>query len=57
MGPVRKPDEPITERHQNIAASAQKVVEEVVLYLLEVFTNRQKKRIYVWPVVWRSTPL
>ena len=34
LGPPRQPDEEITERHQNIAASAQKVLEEVVLHLL-----------------------
>jgi carbamoyltransferase len=36
LGPPRKPNEPIEERHQNIAASAQKVVEETVLHLLKV---------------------
>src|SRR5262249_33516862 len=35
LAPVRHPGEPINERHQNIAASAQKVLEDVVLYLLE----------------------
>ena len=35
LGPARRPEEPINERHQNIAASAQKVLEDVVLYLLE----------------------
>jgi len=35
LGPARRPGEPINERHQNIAASAQKVLEDVVLYLLE----------------------
>jgi carbamoyltransferase len=35
IGPARKPDEDISERHQNIAASAQKVLEEAVLHLLE----------------------
>jgi carbamoyltransferase len=34
MGPVRGKDEEITERHQNIAASAQRVLEDVVLHLL-----------------------
>lgn len=36
LGPPRKPDEPIETRHQNIAASAQKVLEDVVLGLLAV---------------------
>lgn len=35
LGPARGPAEPINSRHQNVAASAQKVLEDVVLYLLE----------------------
>jgi len=35
LGPPRRPDEPISGRHQNIASSAQKVLEDVVLHLLE----------------------
>ena len=35
LGPPRRPDEDLTERHQNIAASAQKVLEDTVLYLLK----------------------
>jgi carbamoyltransferase len=35
LGPARGPDEEISIRHQNIAASAQRVVEDVVLRLLE----------------------
>ncbi len=34
LGPPRRPDEPILPRHQNIAASAQRVLEEVVLHLV-----------------------
>lgn len=34
MGPPRRPDEEVTERHQNIAASAQLVLEDTVLHLL-----------------------
>ena len=34
LGPPRKPEEEISERHQNIAASAQKVLEDVVLQLV-----------------------
>ncbi len=33
MGPPRNPGEPITENHENIACSAQKVLEEVALSL------------------------
>jgi len=35
LGPPRHPEEEISERHQNIAASAQQVLEDVVLRLLE----------------------
>jgi len=35
LGPPRQPEEEISERHQNIAASAQQVLEDVVLRLLE----------------------
>jgi carbamoyltransferase len=35
LGPPRRPDEPISERHRNIASSAQRVLEDVVLHLLE----------------------
>jgi carbamoyltransferase len=35
LGPPRRPDEELTERHWNIAASAQKVFEDTVLHLLE----------------------
>jgi carbamoyltransferase len=35
LGPPRRPDEEISERHQNIAASAQRVLEDTVLYLLK----------------------
>ncbi|HJQ32250.1 MAG TPA: carbamoyltransferase [Pyrinomonadaceae bacterium] len=35
LGAPRRPDEEISERHQNIAASAQRVLEDTVLYLLQ----------------------
>lgn len=35
LGPARRPDEPLTERHHNIASSAQRVLEDMVLHLLE----------------------
>ena len=40
LGPPRQPDEELTERHWNIAASAQKVFEDTVLYLLEGLHER-----------------
>jgi carbamoyltransferase len=35
LGPARRPDEELTQHHQNIAASAQRVLEDTVLYLLQ----------------------
>jgi carbamoyltransferase len=35
LGPPRHPGEEITQRHQNIAASAQQVLEDTVLHLVE----------------------
>jgi len=40
LGPPRKPDEELTERHWNIAASAQKVLEETALSLLRGLYER-----------------
>ncbi|HVE94873.1 MAG TPA: carbamoyltransferase [Acidimicrobiales bacterium] len=40
LGPARRPDEEITQRHQDVAASAQKALEEVVLHLLDVLHAR-----------------
>lgn len=40
LGPPRRPDEEITQRHQNIAASAQKALEDVVLHLLRALHAR-----------------
>ncbi|HYO99636.1 MAG TPA: carbamoyltransferase C-terminal domain-containing protein [Pyrinomonadaceae bacterium] len=35
LGPPRQPDEDLTERHWNIAASAQKVLEDTALHLIK----------------------
>jgi carbamoyltransferase len=35
FGPPRAKDEPVTQRHRNIAASAQRLLEEIVLHLAE----------------------
>jgi carbamoyltransferase len=40
LGPPRRPDEEISERHQNIAASAQLAIEEIVLRMLRVLRER-----------------
>jgi len=40
LGPPRKPDEEIDQRHQDIAASAQRVLEDVVLHLLRDLATR-----------------
>jgi carbamoyltransferase len=34
LGPARKPDEKVTPRHENIAASLQAVTEEIIVHLL-----------------------
>jgi carbamoyltransferase len=40
LGPPRHPDEELTDRHQDIAASAQRVLEDVVLHLLRALHRR-----------------
>jgi carbamoyltransferase len=40
LGPPRRPGEEISERHQNIAASAQVVLEDVVLHLLRALHEK-----------------
>ncbi|HYF28077.1 MAG TPA: carbamoyltransferase C-terminal domain-containing protein [Baekduia sp.] len=40
LGPPRRPDEELTERHQDIAASAQRVLEDVVLDLVRWLRER-----------------
>ncbi|MFC4211305.1 carbamoyltransferase [Pedobacter lithocola] len=35
LGPARKYDEPISQRHKNIAASVQKVTEKVIIHILK----------------------
>jgi len=40
LGPPRRPEEEITERHQDIAASAQLVLEDTVLHLLNALHHR-----------------
>jgi carbamoyltransferase len=44
LGPPRRPHEEITERHMNIAASAQKALEEVVLRLLDWLFHKTRIR-------------
>jgi carbamoyltransferase len=43
LGPPRRPDEEVGERHQNIAASAQRVLEDTVLHLLEGLHEQTKE--------------
>jgi carbamoyltransferase len=43
LGPPRRPDEELTARHQNIAASAQRVLEDTVLHLLEGLYEKTKE--------------
>ncbi len=44
LGPPRRPDEEISERHRNIAASAQLVLEDVVMQLLRALHARTGER-------------
>ncbi len=43
LGAPRRPDEELTERHWNIAASAQKVLEETALYLVRNLHERTQE--------------
>ena len=40
LGPARDPNEPITARHENIAASLQKVTEEIIFHVLNELHTR-----------------
>jgi carbamoyltransferase len=40
MGPGRKDDEPITARHENIAATAQSIYEQTLIHLAEILHER-----------------
>ena len=42
FGPARNPKEPLTKRHKNIAASLQKVTEEVIFHLLNYSYDKTK---------------
>ena len=43
LGPPRQPEENLTQRHQNIAASAQRTLEDTVLYLLRGLHQHTKE--------------
>ena len=42
LGPARAPDEPLTARHEDVAASLQAVLEEVYLHLLRALWERTR---------------
>jgi carbamoyltransferase len=42
LGPARQPDEPLTERHRDIARSVQAMYEEVFFHLLDALHARHK---------------
>jgi len=42
LGPVRSPDEPLTERYRDIARSVQAMYEEVFFHLLDALHSRHK---------------
>jgi carbamoyltransferase len=44
LGPARRPEDEITQRHYNVAASVQKVLEETVLHMLEHLYKMTGKR-------------
>ena len=55
-GPPRKPDELLTQRHMDLAASIQAVTEEVVLRLTRSLAQGDRRtRICAWRAAWRST--
>ena len=55
-GPARKPEELLTQRHMDLAASIQAVTEEVVLRLTRSARGaRPARRTSASPAAWRST--
>ena len=56
-GPARKPDELLTQRHMDLAASIQEVTEEVVLRMARVICARTDRHAATSasPAAWRST--
>ena len=44
LGPSRRPDEPLSQRHQNIAASLQAMYEESVLHILFYLAEKSAQR-------------
>ena len=55
-GPVRQPDEPLEQRHKDIAASVQRVTEEIMLQMAAIICTRKPAReTSAWPAAWRST--
>ena len=44
LGPARKPGEELEDRHENLAASLQRVTEEVIFHLLDRLHQRTRQR-------------
>ena len=53
-GPPRRPDEPITERHMDVAASIQRVTEEIMLRMARhVHAAHRHADGFAWQAAWR----
>jgi len=44
LGPMRRPEEPVTPRHENVARSLQTVTEEIILHMLRRLYEKTKCR-------------
>jgi len=44
FGPIRKPDEEVTQKHKDIAASLQKITEEIIFKMLNHLYNETKMK-------------
>lgn len=52
FGPVRRTGEELTQKHKNIAASVQKVCEELILHMLNHLQKKTGIKIYASPEAW-----
>ena len=50
-GPPRKPEEKLTQKEMDLAASVQKVTEEIVLKIAKQIAKETGERNYVWLAV------
>ena len=52
-GPPRQPESPLTQREMDMAASIQKVTEEIMLRMARHVHDVTGMRTSVWPAAWR----